>query len=108
VNDGNDPSATVSVAARALVLHASDNVATALCALHAGESVLVRGADPAEPPVALREPIALCHKFALRSIAEGAMVVKYGESIGRATCAIAAGDHVHTHNLHSARAHATA
>lgn len=107
MNDADEPSATVSVAARALVLHASDNVATALCALHAGEMVIAQGADPAEPPVALHEPIALCHKFALRTIAEGEMVVKYGESIGRATCTIVAGAHVHTHNLHSARAHPT-
>lgn len=90
--------------ARALLLHADDNVATALCALAVGERVAVQGADAAAAPVALREPIALCHKFALRAIAQGEVVVKYGESIGRATRAIAAGDHVHTHNLHSARA----
>jgi len=54
--------------------------------------------------IMLREPIAMCHKFALRDIAAGETVVRYGESIGRATCAIAAGAHVHIHNLVSARA----
>ena len=48
--------------------------------------------------------MALCHKFALRAIAQGEVVVKYGEAIGRATRAIDVGEHVHTHNLMSARA----
>lgn len=99
-----DTDTSATVAARALVLHASDNVATALCALDAGTQVQALGAGAPATSVALREPIALCHKFALRAIAEGAVVVKYGESIGHATRAIAPGDHVHTHNLLSARA----
>ena len=41
------------------------------------------------------------HKYALRPIAEGEAVVKYGEIIGKATRPIAAGDWVHTHNLRS-------
>ena len=39
------------------------------------------------------------HKYALREIAAGEDVVKYGMPIGHATRAIAAGEHVHTHNL---------
>ncbi len=39
------------------------------------------------------------HKFALRDIAEGETVVKYGMPIGVATRPVAAGEHVHTHNL---------
>ncbi len=91
-------------AAQALVLHPHDNVATALCALDAASRVRARGAGSADVDVTLREPIALCHKFALRAIARDAVVVKYGEAIGRATRAIEAGEHVHTHNLVSARA----
>lgn len=93
-----------SIPASALVLHARDNVATALRALDAGASVQAQGVGATGKPVTLREPIALCHKFAVHPIAAGEMVVKYGESIGRATRAIAAGEHVHTHNLASARA----
>jgi altronate dehydratase len=89
------------MAARALVMQPGDNVATALCALDTHDCVQAQGAVA---PVTLREPIALCHKFALRAIAQGEAVVKYGEPIGRATRAIAAGDHVHIHNLTSARA----
>ncbi len=39
------------------------------------------------------------HKYALRDIAAGENVIKYGNPIGHAVCAIAAGEHVHTHNM---------
>ena len=39
------------------------------------------------------------HKIARAAIARGVAVVKYGQVIGYATCDIAAGDHVHSHNL---------
>ena len=91
-------------AARALMLHARDNVATALCAMDAGTRVQATGPQAGAAPVVLREPIALCHKFALRDIARGEIVVKYGEPIGLATQDIGAGEHVHTHNIASARA----
>ena len=39
------------------------------------------------------------HKVALRDVAAGALVHKYGHVIGVATTAIGAGQHVHTHNL---------
>ena len=41
------------------------------------------------------------HKYAIRPIAEGENVVKYGMPIGHAKTAIAPGEHVHTHNLAS-------
>jgi altronate dehydratase small subunit len=51
----------------------------------------------------LRSDIPFGHKFALRAIATGARVVKYGEVIGVATRPIAAGDHVHVHNVDGLR-----
>ncbi|MFN3526987.1 MAG: UxaA family hydrolase, partial [Paracoccus sp. (in: a-proteobacteria)] len=39
------------------------------------------------------------HKIARRAMAVGEAVVKYGQIIGYATTAIAAGAHVHSHNL---------
>lgn len=87
----------------ALALHRDDNVATALRALPAGSTARVAGGGALDA-VTLREPIALCHKFALRDLAQGDVIVKYGESIGLATRPIASGEHVHTHNLVSARA----
>ena len=38
------------------------------------------------------------HKVARVAMAAGAPVIKFGQFIGQATVAIAAGDHVHTHN----------
>ena len=46
------------------------------------------------------------HKIALRPIAAGEAVIKYGDPIGTATRDIAPGEHVHSHNLRTAlRAH---
>lgn len=87
----------------ALVLHAGDNVATALRALTAGQTVRVGGAGP-DLQLELRQDIPLCHKFALTPVAGGTIVTKYGESIGRASHDIAPGEHVHVHNLVSGRA----
>ncbi len=44
------------------------------------------------------DAIPLGHKVALRDLAPGADVIKYGEVMGRASAAIAAGKHLHVHN----------
>jgi altronate dehydratase len=82
----------------ALVISERDNVATALQPLEAGRPLDVAGAS-----LMVREPIPPGHKIALRDIAIGQAVVKYGSPIGVATAAIAAGAHVHTHNVASSR-----
>jgi SAF domain len=82
----------------ALVISARDNVATALEELHTGQSI--RAGDIS---VAVIEPVPRGHKVALGPIAAGEAVVKYGSPIGTASCDIAAGAHVHTHNLASTR-----
>lgn len=48
------------------------------------------------------QAIPLGHKVALRAIAAGQEVRKYGFPIGRASIDIAPGDHVHVHNLKTA------
>jgi len=48
-------------------------------------------------------PIPLGHKVALRQLNEDEHVIEYGVPIGTARHAIAQGDHVHTHNVRSAR-----
>jgi len=48
-------------------------------------------------------PIAAGHKIALRPIALGEPIRKYGQVMGRATEAIAAGEHVHVHNVEGLR-----
>ncbi len=49
------------------------------------------------------EAIPRGHKVALRAIGAGQIVVKYGSAIGHASCDIASGTHVHTHNVVSDR-----
>ena len=80
-----------------IVISAADNVATALEALSPGTVLASIGS------VTVREAIPRGHKIAIRPIASGTSVVKYGSPIGIATAAIPAGAHVHTHNVSSAR-----
>ena len=87
----------------AIVLDPRDDVATALRDLAAGETVEVRIGDRALR-LTLREPVALCHKFALHPLAAGREVRKYGEVIGCTTAGIEPGGWVHVHNLQSLRA----
>ena len=82
----------------ALVISDRDNVATALETLEAGRAV-----DLGAVTVTVLERIPHGHKVALAPIAAGQPVVKYGSPIGLATCDIAAGTHVHTHNVASSR-----
>lgn len=48
--------------------------------------------------VTATQPIPLGHKIALKNIAEGDDVIKYGEVIGRASASITLGAHLHVHN----------
>ncbi|HEY9109249.1 MAG TPA: UxaA family hydrolase, partial [Roseateles sp.] len=75
-------------------LHPRDNVAVARVALQADSEV--QQADGA--PLQVRAAIAAGHKVALRAIAAGEVVLKYGQPIGVASQPIAAGEHVHVHN----------
>ena len=83
---------------RAIVVSERDNVATALEPLDAGAALAIGDAT-----IAVRDRIPEGHKIAIQAIAAGAAVVKYGSPIGTATTDIAAGAHVHTHNLASTR-----
>ena len=87
----------------ATVLAESDNVGMLLRPVLAGEQVTMTIGRIIVEMQAL-EAIALCHKIALRDIAAGDPVVKYGECIGEATQRIPAGAWVHIHNLRSRRA----
>ncbi|WER45480.1 altronate dehydratase family protein [Cupriavidus sp. WKF15] len=72
-------------------LHADDDVVIARRQLLAGmrldNGLAVRGLVPAG------------HKMAVRTVAAGVPVRRYGQIIGFATRQILAGEHVHTHNL---------
>lgn len=85
----------------ALVISLRDNVATALEALEAGRTIEIGGSPGLL--LSVLEPIPPGHKVALRPIAAGEPVLKYGSPIGLASADIPAGTHVHTHNLASSR-----
>lgn len=84
----------------AFVIDRRDNVATALKALHSGP-VPLRG-DATEGTVKALEKIPAGHKLALRDIAPGEDVIKYGVRIGVATAPILEGAWVHLHVMRSA------
>lgn len=85
---------TSSRTRRIIRVHPDDNVVVATVAIGAGESVDIGGA-----PLTVRSPIPAGHKIAVREIAAGDTVIKYGFPIGKATESIQRGDWVHSHNL---------
>jgi altronate hydrolase len=80
--------------ARIHIVASGDDVAVAVADLPAGEVLEVDGRT-----VKTREPIPRGHKVALRDIAAGEAVRKYGWPIGNAKQAIICGSHVQTSNL---------
>lgn len=81
---------------RLLVLAPGDNIAVARLEIAAGTVLQVAGCS-----VTLQRAMGFGHKIALREIAAGERIVKYGAPIGRATEAIPLGGYVHSHNLAS-------
>lgn len=82
-----------SPALRPLIrLHAADNILVARSALTLGQEVPEHG-------VRVRAQVPAGHKIAAMAIASGAPIKKYNTVIGIAARDIAAGEHVHTHNL---------
>ena len=75
-----------------LRLNDRDNVVIALRDIAAGEAV----PEISEP---LPSAVPKGHKIAIRSIAAGEYVYRYGQIIGQATKDIAIGEHVHVQNL---------
>ncbi len=81
-----------------------DNVGVAVVGIGAGdeaEGTVME--NHANVVVRVRDPIPFGHKFALVGIPQGAEVIRYGSCIGVAVVPISQGEHVHTHNVKSAR-----
>src|SRR4051794_2109000 len=86
--------ATAEIERRAILLRDDDNVAVAAVPIPKGSAL-----SPGGRSVVAREPVALGHKIAIRDVATGEPVRKYGQIIGFASQSIPAGSWVHTHNL---------
>lgn len=87
---------------KVILLNIADDVATALTDLQANEAVNA-ALDDRSVDVILTQDIAFGHKVALRDIAQGEEILKYGMPIGRALYDITAGEWVHVHNCRSHR-----
>ena len=79
-----------------ILLHPNDNVLICRKQSAAGDHVELDGSN-----VCLHEDILVGHKIARRSLNAGDRVIKYGAPIGSMTAAVAAGGHVHLHNMKS-------
>src|SRR3982751_3629698 len=75
-------------------IDSADDVAVTLRRIEPGEIIGAAGQK-----LVARDAVDRGHKLALRDIAAGETVRKFGWPIGRATVAIPAGAHIHTHNL---------
>ncbi|MCC5849638.1 MAG: altronate dehydratase [Verrucomicrobia bacterium] len=78
-----------------LHLHPDDQVAVARVRIPAGTPLT----GPTGNSLMAGDEIPMSHKIALTAIPKEGEVRKYGQVIGFATRDIAAGDHVHSHNL---------
>ena len=83
-----------------------DNVAKCVLAQRAGEAAAYE-ADGEAVTVRLLDDIPFGHKFAIRPIAAGDEIIKYGYPIGRAVRDIQPGEHVHIRNVGSLRCNGT-
>lgn len=83
--------------AKCLVLDPKDSVAVVVDQVMSGETVVLSNGQSLK---ALNN-VPFAHKIAIIPIASREKVFKYGEVIGEATVDIAAGQHVHVHNIRS-------
>lgn len=60
-------------------------------------------ADDSAFEIEAKADIPIGHKVALKDLKSGDTAIKYGEDIGRFVADVAAGGHVHTHNLKTKR-----
>ncbi len=88
---------------RALIMHPKDNVATTIEEILPGDHVEVSCGGKVCAFTAI-EAIPFGFKIALQEIPPGAMILKYGETIGKAGRPIVRGALVHIHNLEGTRA----
>ena len=89
---------------RALIINGDDNVANLIGPGSKGAEVdcTVEGKATKET-IGLADDIPPNHKFARADIKAGQPIIKYGLSIGKASCDIGRGQYVHIHNIESNR-----
>lgn len=98
-----DSSAEVRTASPKIwVVHPDDNVGTVVGGdIQGSGSVPMAGSGRGF--VDVRDPVPYGHKVALRALAAGEEIIKYGVPVGRLSAAVGLGHHVHVQNLESQR-----
>ncbi len=88
-----------------LVHDHKDNVGVVVVEdLKAGTEMLcVVTEDNSDFRLQTKHDVPIGHKVALRDLAVGDSVIKYGQDIGRIVAPVARGEHVHVHNLKTKR-----
>ncbi len=82
----------------AFIIDPKDSIVTVTEPVTAGGKVTYMK-DGSEVIVTASSDIPMYHKVAVKPVAKGESVLKYGEEIGLALRDILPGDHVHVHNL---------
>ncbi len=88
-----------------LIHHRQDNVGVVVVEdLTAGTDMLaVITEDNSDFRMQAKQATPIGHKIALKDLAIGDTVIKYGEDIGKVVAPIVKGEHVHIHNLKTKR-----
>jgi (2R)-sulfolactate sulfo-lyase subunit alpha len=87
-----------------LVHNTSDTVGVAVVDIASGAELTGRDLSTNKPLAAkAAQDIPLGHKLALKDLAVGDTVIKYGCEIGKIVQPVKAGQHVHVHNLKTKR-----
>ena len=86
-----------------LIHNEGDDVAVAVEDVEPGNHKAVYMDTDREVTIPVMEAIPLGHKVALTELGEGNEVIEYGVRIGVTRQPISAGQHVHVHNIRSAR-----
>jgi len=84
------------VAKNLMRIDVKDNVAIALAAMEAGDTGVLLGT---EEQIQVLDKVPTSHKVAVRDIAKGEEIIKYGEVIAVAELDIGKGCWVHNHNI---------
>jgi len=82
-----------------MILNEKDNIAVAMESVESEGTIELTNGNT----IKSIDKINFAHKVAILPISKGDKVIKYGEVIGLATEDIAVGQHVHVHNIYTAR-----
>lgn len=82
--------------AQAILLHPDDNILVCVAHIYSGDAIDIDGKS-----TVIHQDIDVGHKVARHVLNAGDKVFRYGAPIGSVTQAVAAGEHVHMHNMQS-------